>query len=96
MDSDAGMVVTSMIQTCPKSASGLYSQLPRSQTFRALARSFNLLRVSKSGQIIGPNTLSTLMAHDYTLSLPSAAPVDPALRSHLDDQAVISIPQIVK
>lgn len=44
----------------------------------------------------GPNTLSTLMAHDFTLSLPSAAPVDPAPRSHLDGQAVISIPQIVK
>ncbi|KIK45576.1 hypothetical protein CY34DRAFT_10331 [Suillus luteus UH-Slu-Lm8-n1] len=36
------------------------------------------------------------MAHDFTFSLPSAAPVDPALRSHLDGQAVISFPQIVK
>jgi hypothetical protein len=36
------------------------------------------------------------MTRDFTLSLPSAAPVDPALCSHLDRQAVISVPQIVK
>ncbi|KAG2040726.1 hypothetical protein BDR03DRAFT_998035 [Suillus americanus] len=41
----------------------------------------------------GPNTL---MAHGSTLYLPSAAPIHPALRSHLKSQVINSVPQIVK